>query len=145
MSIPLHATAVLAGERGVLLRGASGSGKSALALALLAQPGFSRLVGDDRLLVEVRGGRLLARPHPLIAGRIERFGRGIAIMPHEPVVAIDLVVDLLPEAETIHRHPGPDWLETRIETVLLPRIPLGARWSLQDRVAAVLGRLRSDR
>ena len=48
----IHATVVLVGEAGVLIRGASGSGKSALALALMSEAGrrglFARLVGDDR-------------------------------------------------------------------------------------------------
>ena len=138
----LHASAVLVGERGVLLRGPSGSGKSALALALIAAGGFARLVADDRLFAQAAGGRLLVHPHPAIAGAIERFGHGIAAMAHEPVAAIDLVVDL---AAAMQRHPGPGWLETRIETVLLPRLPLDAGWSLQDRAAAVLARLRQPR
>ena len=142
MSARLHGSAVLVGEHGVLLRGASGAGKSALALALIGQGGFARLVGDDQLLAEAANGRLLVRPHPAIAGQIESFGQGIVTLPHEPAAAIDLVVDL---AQTIHRLPDPDRLETRIESVLLPRLPLDAGWSLRDRAAAVLGRLRQLR
>ena len=60
----VHASAVLAGARAVLIRGAPGAGKSRLALALIqaAQTGllpFARLVGDDRVHLEAHHGRLL--------------------------------------------------------------------------------------
>ena len=49
----LHATAVVVGESGVLLRGPSGAGKSSLALALIwaarERAGFAALVADDRV------------------------------------------------------------------------------------------------
>ena len=61
----LHATAVVYGEFGVLILGPSGSGKSALALALMArassQGAFSALIGDDRIFVSKAHGRLIAR------------------------------------------------------------------------------------
>ena len=51
----LHATAVIHGDSGVLILGPSGSGKSALALALIARASdaglFGALVGDDRVYV----------------------------------------------------------------------------------------------
>ena len=63
----VHASSVLAGARAVLIRGGAGSGKSKLALALIdaAQTGmlaFARLVGDDRVHLEPRHGRLLVKP-----------------------------------------------------------------------------------
>lgn len=49
----VHGTAAVVGEAGVLIRGASGAGKSSLALALVdaaaARGLFARLVGDDRI------------------------------------------------------------------------------------------------
>lgn len=98
----LHATTILVGEYAVLIRGPSGSGKSALALALMARPPLMpnglapmciRLVADDQTLVEVAGGRLLARPHPALAGRIEMRGHGILKVPFEPVAEVKYVVE----------------------------------------------------
>jgi len=102
----IHASAVLFGYRGILIRGPSGSGKSRLALRLLQNPGdgFARLVGDDRIHLGVTHGRLLMHPAGALRGLLEVRGLGIVRLPYEPVAMADLVVDLdaptprLPEA-----------------------------------------------
>ncbi len=77
----LHASAVVIAEAGVLICGPSGAGKSSLAFALITAAEdaglFARLVGDDRIGIESRGGRLIAHGHPMILGKIERRGQGI--------------------------------------------------------------------
>ena len=97
--VSLHGAAVAVGEAGVLIRGVSGAGKSSLALALVeaavARGMFARLVADDRVLLEVLNGRLLARPHPAIAGRVERRGQGIGLVDHEAAVVLRCVLDFL--------------------------------------------------
>lgn len=125
MSARLHATTVLVGERAVLIRGASGAGKSALAWALLQHAGarFVRLVADDQTLVEARGGRLVARAPASLAGLIERRGLGILRLPHEPVAAVGLVVD---RGALCARLPGDEESRVMIEGVALPRLAVGA-------------------
>ena len=74
----IHASAVLVGPRAVLIRGASGAGKSRLAFDLIAAGGrllpFARLVADDRTTVEAVGGRLLVTAadgvHTISAGDV---------------------------------------------------------------------------
>jgi HPr kinase/phosphorylase len=94
----IHATALAIGETGILIRGPSGAGKSRLTLELIADAArrqlFARLVGDDRVAVTARGGRLIARPHPAIAGQIESRGEGIVAEPHEAAAVIRLVIDV---------------------------------------------------
>jgi HPr kinase/phosphorylase len=103
----VHASAVLAGPRAILIRGPAGAGKSRLALALIqaAECGliaFARLVGDDRIELTVAHGRLLARAPPALAGLIEVRGLGLRRLEHEPVAVIGLVVDLaIPEVERL--------------------------------------------
>lgn len=136
----VHATAVALGGGGVLILGPSGSGKSALALALIdsaARAGsFARLVGDDRVALSQAHGRLLARPHPLIAGRIERRGIGITGLSHEPAAVIALAVDL---ARPAPRMPQPDE-NVELEGVRLPCLAAGGL-STAALVPLVLARL----
>jgi HPr kinase/phosphorylase len=120
----IHATALLIGHRGILIRGPSGSGKSRLALSLLqsAGEGFVRLVGDDRIHVEAAHGRLLMRPASALAGLIEIRGVGIVRVPHEPVAVAHVAVDL--DSPDAVRLPGPGVLETAVDGVRLARLPV---------------------
>ncbi len=98
----LHANALVFEEAGILIRGEAGAGKSSLSFALMRlaeETGrFCRLVGDDRVIVERHGDRLIARGHPAIQGMIERRGEGIIRVPFEPAVVLRLVIDLVPRA-----------------------------------------------
>ena len=108
----IHATALVIGESGLLLRGVSGSGKSSLASSLLNEAArrglFARLVGDDRVGLSIVSGRLIARPHPSIAGLIERRGLGIVESAHEAACVIKLVLDLEPPDTPVARMPVAD-------------------------------------
>jgi len=117
MSQLIHATAVAIGTRAVLLTGASGAGKSDLALRLIDRG--AALISDDQVVVEVGGDRLLASPPETIAGRIEVRGVGIVAMDHQRSVPVALIVDLSAEAA---RMPEP---RTRlIEGCELPLVAL---------------------
>jgi HPr kinase/phosphorylase len=122
----LHANAVALGEKGLLLRGRSGAGKSALTLALIArfaaQGDFARLVGDDRVHVTRRGDRLVARPHPAIAGLIEVRGIGPVRTPFEPACVLDAVVDIARPGEAPARYPEEARRTVRLMEIELPRL-----------------------
>lgn len=123
----VHASAVLAGARAVLIRGPSGAGKSRLALALItaARTGlipFARLIGDDRVHVEPSHGRLLVRPAATLAGLIELRGIGIRRLPSEAVGVVGLVIDLAAgDAERL-----PPKADTVISGIALPRLGVAA-------------------
>lgn len=85
---PLHASCVAVDGRGVLILGPSGSGKSALALQLMAHG--ARLVADDRCLVLSRHGRLVATCPPALSGLIE--ARRIGILRADPLPEAELVL-----------------------------------------------------
>jgi HPr kinase/phosphorylase len=119
----IHASAILVGARALLIRGAAGSGKSSLALALIrgAESGaFARLVGDDRVHLEAAHGRLLVRPADTLKGLIEVRGLGIRRLPFEPVATVGLVVDL--GAADAERLPLPATAATEIAGIPLPRL-----------------------
>ena len=93
MSEPLHASAVALNGRGALITGPSGSGKSSLALELIAMG--ARLVADDGVLLSrAADGSVLARSPASIRGLIE--ARGVGVLRAEPLdeAPIALVIDL---------------------------------------------------
>jgi len=140
----IHATAVVHGERGVLILGPSGSGKSALALALLARAratgAFGALVGDDRVWVRSVGGRLFTSGSPRTAGLVERRGVGLVAARHEAAALVALVVELGKPGLSLPRLPdGPH--VTTIEGVGVPRLLLDSSLSAADQAATVEERL----
>ncbi len=134
----IHATALILGHRGILIRGPSGSGKSALALSFLqsAKGTFARLVGDDRIRVEVAHGRLLVRPATALQGLIEIRGLGVARVPFEPLAVAHLVVDLA--ASDAQRLPQSTDLVTSIEGIRLARLPVAPGGNARARLLAFL-------
>ena len=105
----LHGTALVLGERGILILGRSGSGKSTLALALISRfresGRLARLVADDQVLASAHGGRLLCRAPAAIRGLVEVYGVGPTPLEVEPAAVIDLAVRLVP-ADRLERLPG---------------------------------------
>ena len=139
----IHATALVVREFGVLITGESGSGKSGLALALLAlakRAGqFGALVGDDRVWVEAVHGRLVAAGAPQTAGLIERRGVGLVSAPSEPAAVIDLCVAL---SGPNRRWPRwPEEQATVVAGIAVPRLALDSAAAATDNALAVEERL----
>ena len=126
----VHASAVLVGDRAVLIRGPSGSGKSRLAFDLIlagrsGQIPPAILVGDDRVHLDTSGGNLIVRPAAELAGLIEIRGLGIRRIDHAGEAVVGLVVDLA--AEDAERMPAAEALTTIVNGVKIPRIPVNLR------------------
>lgn len=123
----LHASAVLIGEAGVLIRGPAGSGKSSLVLQLLDHERETAwLVSDDQVIVAAHHGRLVADTPATIAGQLEIRGQGIITRPHVAPVVIGLVVELRP-ADECPRMPEDDERTVTIDGVPVAalRLPIG--------------------
>lgn len=89
----IHASAVAFGpERGVLILGASGSGKSRLALNLIDRG--AQLVADDQVFLAADQGGLFARAPRTIAGLIEVRGLGILHLCFRRLAKIVLAIDM---------------------------------------------------
>jgi serine kinase of HPr protein (carbohydrate metabolism regulator) len=86
----LHATTVAIDGKAVMIEGASGSGKSDLALRLIDRGAI--LVSDDQTLLVRSGKTLLASAPTAIAGRMEIRGIGILAMPHVDGIPVGLLV-----------------------------------------------------
>ena len=131
-SASIHASAVLVGTRAVLIRGPSGAGKSRLAFELMlagrsGQIPRAVLVGDDRVHLEANRGQLLVRPAPQLAGLIEIRGLGIRRCDFAQQAVVGLVVDLA--AGDAERLPPPHALETEVDGIKIPRIPVAPGYS----------------
>lgn len=98
MKATIHGTALIADGTGILILGASGSGKSELALDLIDQCRMrgkpAMLIGDDRLFVEKRPDGIYASVPETIAGLVEVRGSGVHQIDHQPEGRIDFAVRL---------------------------------------------------
>jgi hypothetical protein len=98
---------------------------------------FSRLIGDDQLLVADHAGRLVCRAPAAIAGLVEVPGFGPRPMPSEPSGVIDLQIRLVPDAEMVRFQE--DFSEP-IAGRPVPRIDLAER-NVAAALLAVMSRL----
>ena len=137
----VHGSAVLVGNRAVLIRGPSGAGKSRLAFDLIlagrsGQIPQAVLVGDDRVHLETNQGQLMVRPARELAGLIEIRGLGIRHCDFAAEAVVGLVVDLA--AADAERLPPSKALLTHVSGVKIPRIPVGAGFAALPLVVAAL-------
>jgi serine kinase of HPr protein (carbohydrate metabolism regulator) len=121
--------------RGVLIEGASGMGKSSLALSLIDRgAGF---VGDDSVMLEAVAGRLLARPHPNTRGLMEIRGLGLvpmAVVEQAPVALVLCLSQDAPryvEKAAIRRLGGVDLPQISLWPDS-PVLHLRAEWALRQ-------------
>jgi serine kinase of HPr protein (carbohydrate metabolism regulator) len=140
----LHATAVIYRESGVLIFGPSGSGKSALALALIARAKtagvFCALIGDDRIFVRKTDNRLIAWGASNMAGVIERRTAGLMAVRHEAAAIIRLAIELSERGRRWPRMPN-EHDSLIVGEVALPRLALDSDLSVCDQALAAEERL----
>ena len=127
LTVNIHATCVRLGKAGaafgappscgILLIGKSGSGKSDLALRLIAAG--AQLVADDRTDLYVHQGTLYATSPARIAGLLEVRGVGILAFPHAKQAKVTLVAELGKAPQRL-----PDHRSFRVPAAL--RLPSGA-------------------
>lgn len=106
---PLHANSIVVQGRGLLIKGASGSGKSGLTLSLLALG--AQLVADDRTQLWREGSDVWMSAPKVISGLIEARGIGILNAPVAARARLHAVLDL--------DVTEPDRLPPRRETTVL--------------------------
>ena len=87
-----HASCVDFEGKGVLILGASGSGKSSLAIACMSLG--ATLVGDDYVDIQLESDQIVAKRPPNISGLIEVPKIGILKCTHLEKTKIALAVDM---------------------------------------------------
>lgn len=132
----VHATAISVDGKGLLIRGASGSGKSSLALEMISLG--ASLVADDQTELRRQEDGVIASCPAAIAGQIE--ARGIGILNAIPVGPTPLAAVLdLDTAES-------DRLPPFRETVLLGQsLPLLHKAGITTFPAALMQYLKQGR
>ncbi|MBR5154784.1 MAG: HPr kinase/phosphatase C-terminal domain-containing protein [Alphaproteobacteria bacterium] len=122
--INIHATLVNIQNKGVLICGKSGSGKSDLALRLIMD-NKANLVADDRVDIEIIDNKLVGSSPSILRKKLEI--RNVGILVCENVVEnteISLVVELVDKREMLERFPEAEFQE--ILGVNIPKIRLYA-------------------
>jgi len=132
----VYASCVALQNSAALVIGPSGSGKSALALQLMAHG--AALISDDRTFVRRREGGLIATAPPSINGLIEARGVGILAADTCEAAFVRLVVDL--EHEEQERLP-----QVRSYSLLGETLPLLHNVKAAHFAAAILQYLKGGR
>lgn len=136
----IHATCILVGASGVLLRGRPGSGKSTLALGLLQldTPALAvRLVADDCVELTPAHGRIVASAPETITGLVEVRGTGLVPVPCIARAVLRLVADLRDPA-LAERLPETEDCVARLCGINLPRITVAPGVDAPARLLATL-------
>ncbi len=118
----LHASCVALDNRALLITGATGSGKSALALEMMAFGAI--LVADDRVVLTRKGIDITASAVPTIAGLIEARGFGVLNAVAAGPTPVCAVIDL-DQTET-DRIPTPRYITligTDLPLFYIPQVP----------------------
>ncbi|SEN68827.1 Hpr(Ser) kinase/phosphatase [Loktanella fryxellensis] len=135
-TITLHGTAVALDGRAVLIRGRSGTGKSALALQLIALGAM--LIADDQVVLTRRGDDVIASCPPALRGVIEARGMGILRARPTGPAPLACVVDL----DTTEVARLPEWHSI---TLVGCAVPLFQKPPYIDLAAALMIYLRGGR
>ncbi len=113
----IHASCVDYENKGILLLGVSGSGKSGLCLELILNYNAA-LVADDRVEVEPKAGEIYASSPENIKGLLEVRNVGILHLPSKEKSRINVVVKLEPASVLLERLPEPETYS--LENVNIP-------------------------
>ncbi len=104
----IHGNGIFMDGKGILITGPSGSGKSDLALRLMALG--AELVGDDYVILSHTlsrsgQGRVMMRAPDTIAGKMEVRAVGVVNVAFRTEATVDMVVNLVADMGCLERLP----------------------------------------
>jgi serine kinase of HPr protein (carbohydrate metabolism regulator) len=125
----LHATALSVGGKGVIISGASGAGKTSLALELIREARRdkieAKLVADDRVDIIAVDGQLRASAPAPLAGLVEIRGSGVHTIGHMSQTPLDLAVDLVDPKAAERVSPSAPRMVAHGVALPVLRLPIG--------------------
>lgn len=126
----IHASCIAVHDTGLLIVGASGSGKSSLSLELMALGAV--LVADDRVTLRRTEDAVLAFCPPPLAGMIEARGVGLLQAAHAESAPVRYVLDLdLVEEQRLPEFRHIRLLSHTLPLLARPKIPIFASALIQ--------------
>ncbi len=106
----IHATLISFHNKGILLTGKSGVGKSDVALRMIMEKG-AVLVADDRVDLVCANGNLVGSCPKNIRGLLEVRNVGIGQFKHKAKVKISLCVELCEDKKDLERLPDNEYVD----------------------------------
>ena len=100
----IHASMLKINNKGVLIKGKSGCGKSDLALRLLADKNVY-LVADDVVSLFIENNKVCGKAPENLQGLLEVRGVGVVKIPYVEQASVDLVINLIDNPSEIERMP----------------------------------------
>lgn len=125
MTANIHASCVSLNNKGILIIGASGLGKSDLCLRLIMERS-AKLVADDRVNLQNIDGQIIASAPEILRGLLEVRGLGIIKQPYVSQTPVHLIVKLVGSYDEVERLPDPVFYE--LEGAHISQISL---WSFE--------------
>lgn len=117
----IHASCISIADKGVLIAGPPGAGKSDLALRLIEAG--AELVSDDQTLLQIENDNLIASAPPSIVGLMEIRHVGLLKLPNARKAPVVLYVDLSIPNDVLERMPAPQTLNLLDRSVPRLRLP----------------------
>ncbi|MDR1693714.1 MAG: HPr kinase/phosphatase C-terminal domain-containing protein [Lactobacillaceae bacterium] len=117
----IHASSIKYKDKGLLIIGPSGVGKSDLCFRLIMSK-KATMIADDRTDIEVRAGEIYALCPKVIKGLLEVRGIGLKEFKNLDEAKIDLVIELVKDICEVERLPEPEVFEYK--GIKLPKIKL---------------------
>lgn len=115
----LHASCVSVAGRGILLMGKSGTGKSNIALSMIALG--ADFVADDQVILHRESDSLIATCPATIRGKIE--ARGVGLLSIAPIESTRVVLAVDLDQQECDRLPSPRLIELLDRRITLFRKP----------------------
>ena len=138
--INIHATTISYKNKGIMIVGDSGSGKSDLALRMIMQK-RAKLVADDRTEIEIKKGKIYAYCPTNIKDMIEVRGVGVMSMKAKKSTRVSLVVELVDDIKKIERIPQKEtffFADATVEKIKLYPFEISAIDKLVIKVESLL-------